>query len=70
MGSRGSFAGWMRQVCWVGESRANASSLWGRRGDRWLCSVNSYNMGEGRAIRVWFSLRFKTLLGFLCSFVP
>ena len=29
-------------------------SLWGRRGDRFYCSINSYNMGEGRMIRVWF----------------
>ena len=42
-----------------GKSRANTFSLWGKRGDRFYCSrgpksVNSYNMGEGRTIRVWF----------------
>ena len=37
-----------------GKSRANASSLRGRRGDRLYCSINSYTMGEGRTIRVWF----------------
>ena len=44
----------MRHVYWVGKSRANTFSLWGRRGDRLYCSINSYNMGEGRMIRVWF----------------
>ena len=37
-----------------GKSKANTSSLWGRWGDRLYCSINSYNMGEGRMIRVWF----------------
>ena len=36
-----------------GKSRANTFCLWGRRGDRLYCSINSYNMGEGRTIRVW-----------------
>ena len=35
-----------------GKSRANASSLPGRRRDRLYCSINSYLMGEGKAIRV------------------
>ena len=43
-----------------GKSRANTFSLWGRRGDRLYCSVNSYNMGEGKTIKVWFS----------CSYIP
>ena len=41
------------------ESKAKTFSLWGRRGDiaqEDLKSVNSYNMGEGRMIRVWFSI--------------
>ena len=42
-----------------GKSKANTFSLWGKRGDRFYCSrghksVNSYNTGEGRTIRVWF----------------
>ena len=37
-----------------GKSRANTFSLWDRRGDRLYCSINSYNIGEGRMIRVWF----------------
>ena len=44
----------MRHVYGWGKSRADAFSLWGRRGDRLYCSINSYNMGEGRMIRVWF----------------
>ena len=36
-----------------GKSKANTFSLWGRTGDRLYCSINSYNMGEGRT-RVWF----------------
>ena len=39
------------------KSKANPSSLWGMRGDRLCCSINSYNMGEGRVIRV-LSLHF------------
>ena len=39
-----------------GKSTANTFSLWGRRGDRLYCSINSYNMGEERTIRVWFFL--------------
>ena len=35
-------------------SKADTSSLWGRRGDRLHCSINSYSMGEGRMRRVWF----------------
>ena len=36
-----------------------------------LKSINSYNMGEGRMISVWFflSLHSNTLLGFICSLV-
>ena len=60
----------MRHVYWVGKSRANTFSLWGRRGDRLYCSINSYNMGEGRTIRVWFFdsriLRFSLVI---CSFI-
>ena len=37
-----------------GKSKANTSSLRGRRGDRLYCSINSYNIGEGRIARVWF----------------
>ena len=45
----------MRHVYWVGgRVRQNTSSLWGRRGNSLYCSINSYNMGEGRMIRVWF----------------
>ena len=50
----------MRHVYWVGKSRANTFSLWGRRGDRLYCSINSYNKEEGRMIRVWF----------FCSCIP
>ena len=39
------------------KSKANHSSLWGMRGDRLCRSINSYNMGEGRVIRV-LSLHF------------
>ena len=49
-------------ICWLdeahilggGKNKANTSSLWGRRGDRLYCSINSYNIREGRTIRVWF----------------
>ena len=51
--------GWGMCTGW-GESRANASSRWGRRGDSLYCSINSYTMGEGRMIRVWF----------FCSCIP
>ena len=44
--------GWGRYTGW-GTSKANTFSLWGRTGDRLYCSINSYNMGEGRT-RVWF----------------
>ena len=54
MGSCRSFADWMRHVYWVGEDRANTFFLWRRRDDRLYCSINSYNMGEGKMIRVWF----------------
>ena len=37
-GSCGSFADWMGQVYWVGKSKANTFSLWGRKGDRLYCS--------------------------------
>ena len=65
----------MRDIYWLGgsrESKANIFSLWGKRGAQEdLKSVNSYSMGEGRAIRVWVFpfLRSKTLLGFICSFI-
>ena len=41
------------------KSRANTFSLWVRRetgyaAQKDLKSINSYNMGEGRTIRVWF----------------
>ena len=49
--------GWGMYTGW-GKSRANTFSLWGRRGDRLYCSINSYNMGEGRTI--WF----------FCSCIP
>ena len=39
-----------------GKSRANTFSLWGRRGDRLYCSVNSYNMGEGGRYGSGFSI--------------
>ena len=64
------------------KSKANISSLWGRRGDRLHGSINSYNMGEGRMRRVWFfhscipkcrnkrcSSCSKNLLGLICSFI-
>ena len=37
-----------------GTSKANTFSLLGRMVDRLYCSINSYNTGEGRTIRVWF----------------
>ena len=47
----------MRHKYWIeGKSKANTFSLWRRRGDGLYCSINSYNMGEGRMIRVWFSV--------------
>ena len=52
--------GWGTCTGWWGKSRANTFSLWGRRGDRLYCSINSYDMGEGRTIRVWF----------FCSCIP
>ena len=47
---------WLDEACILGKrkSRANTFSLWGRRGDGLYCSINSYNMEEGRMIRVWF----------------
>ena len=39
--------GVLRDICW-GKSKANTSSLWGRRGERFYCSINNYLMGEGR----------------------
>ena len=45
--------GWGMYTGW-GKSRANTFSLWGRRGDRLYHSINSYNKGKGRVIRVCF----------------
>ena len=45
--------GWGMYTGW-GKIRANTFSLWGRRGDRLYCSINSYNMGAGRTTRIWF----------------
>ena len=39
-----------------GKSGANTFSPWGRRGDRFYCSTNSYNMGEGKTRRSVFSV--------------
>ena len=39
-----------------GKSKANTFSLWGKRGDRLYCSINSYNMGEGTTIGSGFSV--------------
>ena len=39
-----------------GKSRANTSFLWGRRGDRSYRLINSYNVEEGRTVRVCFSV--------------
>ena len=38
------------------KSKANTSSLWGRRGDRLYCYINSYNIGKGRMIGSCFSI--------------
>ena len=60
MGSCWSFAEWMRHVYWWSKSKANTFSMCGVGGETGytaqedLKSVNSYNMGEGRTIRVWF----------------
>ena len=59
------YKGWdgvLRVICWLdeacilgrGKSKANTSSLRGRSGDRLYCSINSYNMGEGRMARPAF----------------
>ena len=47
--------GWGTYTGW-GKSRANTSSLWGRRGDRSYRLINSYNVEEGRTVRVCFSV--------------
>ena len=51
--------GWGLYTGW-GKIRANTFSLRGQRGDSLYCSINSYNMGEGRTIRAWF----------FCSCIP
>ena len=60
-----------------GKSKANTFSLCRVEGETGytvqedLKSINSYNMREGRTIRVWFSIPYsKTLLGLICSLVP
>ena len=69
----------LRVICWWDEahilgrqkSRANTSSLWGRRGDRSHRFINSYNVEEGRTVKglVFPFPHSKTLLGSICSFV-
>ena len=64
-GSCQSFADWMRHISW-GEGggwrvrqRPSPYGVGGETGyiaQEDLKSVNSYNMGEGRMIRVWFSI--------------
>ena len=52
----------MRHVYWVGGRVRQIPSLYGVRGETGytaqedLKSINSYNTGEGRTIRVWFFL--------------
>ena len=60
-----------------GKSKVNTFSLCRVEGETGytvqedLKSINSYNMGEGRMIRVWFSIPYsKTLLGLIYSLVP
>ena len=60
-----------------GKSKANTFSLCRVEGETGytvqedLKSINSYNMGEGRTISVWFSIPYsKTLLGLIYSLVP
>ena len=67
-------------ICWldeVGKSKANAFSLWvggetGYTAQEDLKLFNSYNMGEGRTIRVCFFLflHSKALLVSLLFFCP
>ena len=60
MGSCGSFADWMRHVYWVEGRVRQIPSSYGVGGETGytaqedLKSINSYNMREGRTIRVWF----------------
>ena len=57
MGSCGSFADWMRHVCWVEGRVRQIPSSYGVGGETGytaqedLKSINSYNMGEGRMIK-------------------
>ena len=51
--------GWGMYTGW-GKNRTNTFSRWGRRGYRLYCSINSYNIGEGKTISVWF----------FCSCIP
>ena len=67
-------ADWIRSGA---ESKAKTFSLCRVEGETGytvqedLKSINSYNMREGRMIRVWFSIPYsKTLLGLICSLVP
>ena len=66
MGSCWSLADWMSHVYWMGKSKANTFSLCkvggetGYTAQEDLKSINSYNMGEERMIRVWF----------FCSCIP
>ena len=66
MGSYGSFADWMRHVYWVEGRVKQTPSPGGVGGETGftaqedLKSINSYNMGDGRTIRVWF----------FCSCIP
>ena len=66
MGSCGSFAVWMRHVYLVGVRVRQIPSPYGvgretgYTAQEDLKFINSYNLGEGRTIRVWF----------LCSCIP
>ena len=66
MGSCWSLADWMSHIYWMGKSKANTFSLCkvggetGYTAQEDLKSINSYNMGEGRMIRVLF----------FCSCIP
>ena len=65
----GRYTGWgrVRQI----PSPCGAGKETGYTAQEGLKSAFSYNMGEGRTIRVWFFrfLHSKTLLVFFCSFV-
>ena len=60
-GSCRSFADWMRHIYWVVEGGVRQiSSPYGVGGETGytaqedLKSINSYNMGEARTVRLWF----------------